>query len=104
LFRISRFAGYIKYNMPLGATYDSPQLTDEESWDIAAYVESLDRPSKDLSADWPKIGKKPFDHPFGPFEDKYSEQQHKYGPFIAMKKEKKKREEAEELLKKKEKK
>ena len=104
LFRISRFAGFIKYNMPLGATYDSPQLTDEESWDIAAYVESLDRPNKDLSADWPKIGKKPFDHPFGPFEDKYSEQQHKYGPFIAMKKEKKKREEAEELLKKKEKK
>ena len=37
-------------------------------------------------------------------EDKYSEQQHKYGPFIAIKKEKKKREEAEELLKKKEKK
>jgi thiosulfate dehydrogenase len=104
LFRISRFAGYIKYNMPLGATYDSPQLTDEESWDIAAYVESLDRPSKDLSADWPKIGKKPFDHPFGPFEDKYSEQQHKYGPFKPIKKDKKKREEAEELLKKKEKK
>jgi cytochrome c len=24
LYRISRFAGYIKYNMPLGATYESP--------------------------------------------------------------------------------
>jgi thiosulfate dehydrogenase len=99
LFRISRFAGYIKYNMPLGATYDSPQLSDEESWDIAAYVESLDRPSKDLSKDWPKIAKKPVDHPFGPYADKYTETQHKYGPFKPIKKEKKKMDEAEEKLK-----
>ncbi len=92
LYRISRFAGYIKYNMPLGATYDNPQLTDEESWDIAAYVESMDRPTKDLSGDWPKIEKKPIDHPFGPFADSFTEEQHKYGPFKPIKKEKKKRE------------
>jgi thiosulfate dehydrogenase len=92
LFRISRFAGYIKYNMPLGATYDSPQLSDEESWDIAAYVESLDRPSKDLSKDWPKIAKKPVDHPFGPFSDSFTETQHKFGPFKPIKDEKKKNE------------
>ncbi|PRZ22146.1 c-type cytochrome [Flavobacterium granuli] len=99
LFRISRFAGYIKYNMPLGATYENPQLSDEESWDIAAYVESLDRPSKDLSQDWPNISKKPVDHPFGPYSDKYTETQHKYGPFKAIKMEKKKMEEAEGKLK-----
>ena len=99
LFRISRFAGYIKYNMPLGATYENPQLSDEESWDIAAYVESLDRPSKDLSKDWPKIAKKPIDHPFGPYADSFSETQHKYGPFKPIKKEKKKMEEAEDKLK-----
>jgi cytochrome c len=23
--------------MPLGATYENPLLTDEESWDLAAY-------------------------------------------------------------------
>jgi thiosulfate dehydrogenase len=34
LYRISRFAGYVKYNMPLGATYENPQLTDEEAWDL----------------------------------------------------------------------
>lgn len=32
LFRLTRFAGYVKANMPLGATYESPQLTDEEAW------------------------------------------------------------------------
>ncbi|WP_199742819.1 MULTISPECIES: c-type cytochrome [unclassified Flavobacterium] len=88
LFRISRFAGYIKYNMPLGASYESPQLSDEESWDIAAYVENLERPSKDLSQDWPNISKKPVDHPFGPFSDSFTETQHKFGPFKPIKAEK----------------
>ncbi|MDI6032949.1 c-type cytochrome [Flavobacterium sp. LB2P84] len=92
LFRISRFAGYIKYNMPLGSTYENPQLSDEESWDIAAYIENLDRPSKDLSQDWPNISKKPIDHPFGPFSDKFSEAQHKLGPFKPIKDEKTKNE------------
>lgn len=81
LYRLSRFAGYIKANMPFGATYDKPQLTDEESWDIAAYVNSRPRPNKDLSKDWPKISAKPVDHPFGPYDDGFSEKQHKFGPF-----------------------
>lgn len=81
LYRLSRFAGYIKYNMPQGATFWNPQLTDEESWDIAAFVNSQPRPAKDLSKDWPEVAKKPADHPFGPFADGFSEQQHKYGPF-----------------------
>jgi thiosulfate dehydrogenase len=81
LFRMSRFAGYIKYNMPQGATFESPQLSDEDAWDIAAFVNSQPRPSKNLSADWPTISEKPIDHPFGPYSDSYTEQQHKYGPF-----------------------
>ena len=92
LFRISRFAGYIKFNMPLGASYENPQLSDEESWDIAAYVENLERPSKDLSQDWPDISKKTVDHPFGPFSDSFTETQHKFGPFKPIKAEKKKNE------------
>src|SRR5690606_10965806 len=55
LFRLSRFAGYIKANMPLGATYTAPQLTDEEAWDIAAYVNTMYHPQKDISQDWPDI-------------------------------------------------
>lgn len=81
LFRLSRFAGYVKANMPFGANHDNPQLTDEECWDVAAFVNSQARPKKDLSKDWPKISSKPVDHPFGPYADKFSEKQHKYGPF-----------------------
>ncbi|MDX5480898.1 MAG: c-type cytochrome, partial [Hymenobacteraceae bacterium] len=84
LYRTSTFAKYVKANMPLGATYDKPQLTDEEAWDLAAYVNSMPRPKKDISKDWPDISKKPFDHPFGPFSDTFSEAQHKYGPFKPM--------------------
>jgi thiosulfate dehydrogenase len=36
-------------------------------------VNSLARPSKDLSKDWPNISKKAVDHPFGPFSDSFSE-------------------------------
>jgi len=86
LYRISRFAGYIKYNMPQGATYDNPQLSNEEAWDIASYVENQARPIKDFSKDWPDISKKPVDHPFGPFSDKFTEKQHKFGPFEPIKK------------------
>lgn len=86
LFRLSRFAGYVYANMPLGATHDRPQLTVEEAWDIAAFVNSQPRPEMDLSKDWPDISLKPFDHPFGPYSDSFSEQQHKYGPFGPIKK------------------
>jgi len=81
LYRLSRFAGYVKANMPLGAMYDAPILSDEQAWDVAAYVNSLPRPEKDLSNDWPDISKKPIDHPFGPFTDGFDENQHKFGPF-----------------------
>jgi thiosulfate dehydrogenase len=82
LFRLSRFAGYVKANMPFGATYDNPQLTDEEAWDVAAFVNAQPRPKHPfLDTDWPKTDKKPFDHPFGPFADTFPETQHKFGPF-----------------------
>lgn len=91
LYRLSNLAGYVKYNMPLGVTYQNTQLSDEEAWDVAAYINSQIRPHKDLSQDWPKIADKPFDHPFGPYTDPFSELQHKYGPFKAIKDWKKKR-------------
>lgn len=82
LFRLSRFAGYIKSNMPnLTSSYEKPTLTDEEAWDIAAFVNSQPRPEKKFDNDWPDISKKPVDHPFGPYADHFSEIQHKYGPF-----------------------
>lgn len=82
LFRLSRFAGFVKNSMPFGQVdYSNPQLTNEECWDVAAFVNSQTRPKKDLSSDWPDISKKPIDHPFGPYADGFTEEQHKYGPF-----------------------
>jgi thiosulfate dehydrogenase len=81
LFRLSRFAGYVKNNMPHGTDWQDPVLTDEEAWDVAAYINSLPRPVKHFPGDWPDISAKPFDHPFGPYADSLSERRHKYGPF-----------------------
>lgn len=82
LFRMSRLAGYVKANMPFGASYQNPQLSDEEAWDVAAFVNAQERPAHPfLQTDWPDIGKKPFDHPFGPYKDSFPEIQHKFGPF-----------------------
>ena len=81
MFRLSRFAGFVKNNMPFGTTHKAPQLTNEQAWDVAAYVNSRPRPEKFFKYDWPKISGKPVDHPFGPYLDSFSEEQHKYGPF-----------------------
>lgn len=83
LYRLSNFAGYVKSNMPyLQARHGNSVLSDEEAWDVAAYVNSQPRPSlSKKTGDWPDISKKPIDHPFGPFSDGFSETQHKYGPF-----------------------
>ncbi|HXB06199.1 MAG TPA: c-type cytochrome [Puia sp.] len=81
LYRLSRLAGYVKDNMPLGCTHDKPLLTNEEAWDVAAFINSRGRPERVFPADWPDIAHKPLDHPFGPYADSFSTQQHKYGPY-----------------------
>ena len=81
LYRISRFAGFVKDNMPFGASHDTPQLTDAQAWDLAAFVNSQPRPGKQFKKDWPDISAKPADYPFGPYADSFPQNQHKYGPF-----------------------
>jgi thiosulfate dehydrogenase len=82
LFRLSNMAGYVYTNMPFNqAMPGNPKLSVEEAWDVSAYVNSMPRPQKKFAEDWPNIAKKPFDHPFGPYADGFSEQQHKLGPF-----------------------
>ncbi|WP_310589862.1 TSUP family transporter [Larkinella soli] len=81
LYRLSRLAGYLQSNMPLGATWNSPQLTSGEAWDLAAFINSAPRPSRPFPQDWPVRRSKPVDHPVGPYADPFSERQHKYGPF-----------------------
>jgi thiosulfate dehydrogenase len=83
LYRITRLASFIKNNMPFGlASQKSPQLTDEEAWDVSAFIISQPRPEKFFAEDWPKKETKPVDYPYGPYPDNFSEKQHKFGPFI----------------------
>jgi len=81
LYRLMQFATYVKNNMPFGASISQPQLSTEEAWDVAAFVNSQPRPQKEFPADWPDLSKKPVDFPFGPYTDSFTEAQHKYGPF-----------------------
>jgi thiosulfate dehydrogenase len=81
LYRLTRLASFIKYNMPYDLVAQGPQLSDEESWDLAAFISSQPRSEKVFPYDWPRLETKPPDHPFGPYVDPFSETQHKYGPF-----------------------
>ncbi len=82
LYRISNLAGYLKNNMPfLQTSHQKPALTDEQCWDLAAFINSQPRPHMNQSKDWPNISKKPFDYAWGPYADSFSEEQHKYGPY-----------------------
>jgi thiosulfate dehydrogenase len=82
LLRLSRIAGFIKNNMPFEkASFDKPVLTNEDAWDVGAYVISQPRPELNLVHDWPDKKSKPFDYPFAPYPDTFPEKRHKYGPF-----------------------
>ncbi|MGZ8543801.1 MAG: c-type cytochrome [Flavisolibacter sp.] len=81
LYRISHFAGFVRLNMPFDAPQNARQLTDEEAWDVAAFVNSKPRPQKVFRKDWPDVSVKPFDYPFGPYADSFPQAQHKFGPF-----------------------
>ena len=81
MYRIINLAGFVKNNMPFGASYQNPQLSNEEAWDVAAFINSQPRPRRDQHADWPVLKNKPIDFPFGPYADGFSEIQHKFGPF-----------------------
>ena len=75
-------AAFIKANMPLGTTYSQPRLTDDQAYDVAAYVLSKPRPiNKDLAQDFPARWNKPVDAAFPPYSDDASEEQHRLGPF-----------------------
>lgn len=82
MYTLSRLAGFVKNNMPFGTTWKNPKLTNEQAWDVAAFICSQQRPSKTFMDDWPDVSKKPVDYPFGPYADSFSATQHKYGPFL----------------------
>ncbi len=80
--RVTLAAGFIKGNMPSGITHTTAVLTDEQAFDVAAYVNSQPRPVKaNLDADFPARKNKPVDAAFGPYTPGFSAEQHKFGPW-----------------------
>jgi thiosulfate dehydrogenase len=76
--RVLTAARFIKARMPLG----EPTLTDDEAFDVAAYINAQPRPQMtNLDGDYPDKTAKPVDNPYGPFADEFPLEQHKYGPF-----------------------
>lgn len=80
--RVLTAAEFIKGNMPFGTDYENVVLTDEEAYDVAGYINSMDRPEKEnREKDFPDLLKKPVSTPYGPYADSFPIEQHKYGPF-----------------------
>ena len=76
--RVLTAARFIKARMPLG----EPTLSDDEAFDVAAYINSKPRPEMpDLDRDYPDRAAKPVDNPYGPFADEFPLAQHRFGPF-----------------------
>jgi thiosulfate dehydrogenase len=80
--RLLTAAAFVKHNMPFGTTFDAPLLTDDDAYDVAAYINSQPRPEKpNLERDYPNRLQKPVDTASGPFADGFPAEQHKYGPY-----------------------
>jgi len=80
--RILTSASFIRGNMPLGTPWDRPVLSEEQAYDIAAYINSMPRPARaNLDKDYPDLSKKPPDCPYPPYDDDFPQSQHQFGPF-----------------------
>jgi len=76
--RVLTAARFIKARMPFG----QPDLTSDQAYDVAAFVNSHPRPQKaNLEVDFPDKTRKPIDSPYPPYADDFPQEQHKYGPF-----------------------
>ena len=85
--RVLTAAAFIKANMPYEQSrWDQPKLSDEEAFDVAAYINSKSRPTfKGLTNDFPDKKLKPMSTPYGPWQDTFTAKQHKFGPFPPIK-------------------
>jgi thiosulfate dehydrogenase len=80
--RLIDAANFIHSNMPDGATWQTPAVSVEDAWDVAAFIDSQPRPQKaQLDHDFPNRLQKPVDTPYGPYADGFDEAQHRFGPF-----------------------
>jgi thiosulfate dehydrogenase len=82
--RVVKQARWLKANMPHDqAKWFAPTLTDEECFDVAAFVnnDAIHSRPNPATFDYPNIADKNLDYGRGPFIDTFSEAQHKFGPW-----------------------
>ena len=82
--RVIKQAQWLLANMPYDkATHAKPFLTSSEALDLAAFINDdkihLRPVAKEIG--YPHYEEKAIDYDLGPFNDSFSEDQHKYGPF-----------------------
>jgi thiosulfate dehydrogenase len=81
--RLLTAAKFIKANMPYGVPVGKPLLSDEQAYDVAAYINSFPRPEKaDKHKDYPNLKLKPQDCPYPPYADTMSLERHRIGPYV----------------------
>lgn len=82
MYRQLTATAFVHNNMPLGATFEAPAISDDDAYDVIAFVNTQPRPHKaNLDKDFPNRLRKPADMPFPPFADGLPVEQHKYGPY-----------------------
>lgn len=84
--RLLTTAAFIHSNMPLGTVWNHPAITNEDTYDVAGYLSSKERPQMSgLEKDYPMLEKKVVDCPYPPYADNFPQEQHQYGPFQPIK-------------------
>lgn len=80
-------ANFIHANMPNGVNWQAPVLSEQDAWDVAAFVQAQPRPHKsNLDNDYPVGLQRPADSGYGPYVDGSarinigSDRSHRYGP------------------------
>jgi len=82
--RVIKMAQWLVANMPYDkATHDKPFLTSAEALDLAAFINDDEIHQRPVVKEfqYPHYEEKAIDYDKGPFNDTFSEAQHKYGPF-----------------------
>ncbi|MDD3343753.1 MAG: c-type cytochrome [Sulfurospirillaceae bacterium] len=84
MYRVLKSADWIVANMPLGATNQSRILTDDQAYDVAAYINNYDKPrpkKANKEKDFPDVKVKAPDTDMLPYLDDKTRHQHKFGPY-----------------------
>ena len=82
--RVIKQAQWLKTNMPHdSASWQSAVLSDEEAFDIAAFVndDAIHVRPNPITYDYPNPSEKAIDYGTPPFADTFSASAHKYGPY-----------------------